>query len=149
MFDNYNLTFSELKLWIGGNDERTLVFLNGLGRTVNSAINSGLVDINRIKENFVAMALAGQGKIPASRDTAPYLEAVTSAVENRPWSDRISFVSSEVSKDLSRVVSDIGETVQDTGASLLQTLKGLNVILPVLLIGAVVFVVFSRARKLG
>lgn len=131
----YDLTFDELISKLGG--KVPAYFLEGLGMSC--------VDVPeyQVKQAMEALANAGQGRLPAQ--PFAFYKAISdraSILSVRDWVSAAPAIAVETAKDVAAAAQGVGQTV-------IQTASSLKSILPLLIVGAVVFVVVSKARKIA
>ncbi len=133
-YDGYDLTFGELKSSYGS-DARVAIYLEEWGAYI---LDNGMPERD-VKSAMEALANAGQGKVPHQTSVFNALGGKVGAIN---WIDLTKTVAIETAKQVATGAQAIGTTVIDTA-------KSLNVILPILLVGAVVFIVVQRSRRLA
>lgn len=133
-YSKYNLTLDELKRTLG-TEKQIPIYLEGFGDLITQF---GLSD-SAVKSAMEKLADAGQGKIPTKQSI---FNAIGGKAGEINWLDLTATVTTETLKEVASGAQAIGTTVIDTA-------KSLNVILPILLVGAVIFIVVQRSKRLA
>lgn len=136
-YSNYKITFDELLLKINRNKpEAVTIFLNLYGK----AILTSELSTSEIKSIMENLARQGQGRIPS--DYNVFYEALLDEVRNINWVS----VGIEAVKD---TAVDIASGAQSFGENVIFTLKGLNAIFPIIVIGGLVYIAVTRIKKVA
>ena len=133
-FPNYGLTFDELITRFGGSN-----FLEGMGLV----INSGEMSDSHVQEAMENLANQGQGRMPGNFSI--FYKALSDREANltvRDWVGGIPEISKNIASDIGKGAVQIGNAVIDTGKSLL-------VVGPLLIVAAVIFIGYSKVKRLA
>lgn len=136
-YPNYTLNFEELLLAVGKQHQD--IFLDGFG----FAINANDMSDSKLKMAMEALAHKTKGNIPASNST--FFTALSDAKMQLTPLDYIA-ATPEV---LFESAKDIGKGVVEFGDTTITTLKSLNAVIPILVLGGVIFIFVSKVRKVA
>ena len=134
-YPNYSYTFEELLIAVGKSHQD--IFLDGFG----FAVTANDMSDSKVKMAMEALAHKTMGNIPSNNNT--FFKALSDAQMELSPLDYIK-ATPEV---LFESVKDIGAGVKEFGDSTITTLKSLNAILPLAIVGGVLFVFISKVRK--
>lgn len=137
-FQNYNLTFDELLNQVSKG--KPDIFLEGLGLAINSINSDGWFGMGKVQAAMINLAEKGQGRVPSS--LVQFTQSLTGEAQNISWVETSKFVAVETGKQVLEGVQAAGDTVVDT-------LKSLNVVLPILAIGAIAYIVFQKTKSVA
>lgn len=112
------------------------IIASGIGGAIRE---TGFSD-SQVETSMRSLANSSKGKIPSA--WYDYFKAFNNEVGKVNWIDAVSFVAVESSKDLLDGAVQIGDTLITTG-------KILKYIGPLLIIGAIGYIVFKRSKQLG
>ena len=132
-YSGYKITFDALltKLY----KTRVSQGLNAL----SSGINASELDEASIKRIFEGLAREGKGKIPSSANV--FFDALRGEVSGVHWVD--------VKEIIVNSAVDVGTGVVSAGQTVIDTAKSLQVVLPILIVGAVIFIVVRKTRAVA
>lgn len=133
-FSGYSLTLDQLIESVAGSATRAPIFLDGLGM----AIREIKMDTSELRESMENLADAGRGRIPSNQSA--FFKALSDQAQNINWVTAAPKVLVGVTKDVIAGVAEGGESV-------IASLKSLNMILPLLIVGGVVYVVVQKIKK--
>jgi hypothetical protein len=133
-YEGYEMTFGELKRSYGS-DARVAAYLDGWGSYI---LENGMSDRD-VKSAMEALADAGEGRVPHQTSVFNALGGKVGAIN---WIDLTKTVATET-------VKQVADGAQAVGHAVIDTAKSLNVILPMLVVGAVIFIVIQRSRQLA
>lgn len=133
-FPNYGLKFDELILRFGGAD-----FLDGLGL----AINSNSMSDSHVQDAMENLANQGKGRMPGSFSV--FFKALSDREGNLTFSDWVGGIP-EISKN---IASDIGKGAAEIGNAVIDTGKSLLIVGPLLIVAAVIFIGYSKVKRLA
>ena len=133
-YPGYGLTFDQLLDAAGGGGIKTSIFLEGFGFAVEQVgLNAG-----KLQTAMEALADNGGGRLPANQSA--FFKALSNEAQN------ISWVSATPSIVLG-VATDVIKGVAAGGESVITTLKSLNVIFPIMIVGAVIYIFVQKVKK--
>jgi len=136
-YSSYNLTFDQLLSQVGG--KRPDIFLEGMG----TAIEATGMGSGKVEDAMEALADRGQGKVPASMNS--FFSALSDRATTITFTDAVGAapqIATEVAGDVVKGAASVGDTV-------LTTLSSLQTILPLLVVGGVIYVFVSKVRKVA
>lgn len=133
-YPNYGLTFDQLIQRFGGFD-----IVEGLGL----AINSSEMSDSHVQEAMENLANQAKGRMPSSFSV--FFKALSDREGNLTFTDWVGGLP-EISKN---IASDIGKGAVEVGNAVLDTGKSLLVIGPLLIVAAVVFIGYSKVKRLA
>lgn len=133
-YPGYSISFDELLRGIAGSDSKANIFLDGLGLAIRSI---GL-STSKIKSSMENLADSGQGRIPSNQNV--FFRALSDEAQNINWVAAAPEMALGVAKDVAKGVAAGGESV-------ITTLKSLNVVLPLVIVGGVIFVLVQKFKK--
>lgn len=131
-YDSYELTLDQLIATLG-TTKQVPIYLAGFGDYI---IENELSDSD-VRSAMEKLADAGQGKVPHQTSIFNALGGKAAAIS---WIDLTKTVAVETAKQVAQGAQAVGETVITTATSL-------NAILPILVVGAVIFVVVMRSKQ--
>lgn len=131
-YSGYKITFDELLNRLYKNKPQV-----GLPLLNNAIVISELSE-SEIKRLFENLADQGKGRIPSNANA--FFDVLRGEVSNVTWS--------EIREALSQSASDISQGVMSGGEGIIDTLKSLNVILPIVIVGAVIYLIIQKTRQL-
>lgn len=137
-FSNYRLTREALIAQVSKNQPS--IFLEGLGMAIESLNMDGFFSYGRVKDAMENFAEQAQGRVPSNMSA--FFNALSNEYTEINWVDATGYVTKEVAVQVVEGVAEVGTVVTDT-------LGSLKTILPLLLVGAVVFIVVGKAKKLA
>ena len=138
-FSNYELSFPELLDLVGGGEKKNGIFLEGFGFAIEQVGEGGFFSGNKTKIAMENLATAGQGRIPAQTS---FFKALSNEAQNINWIDAAPSVAIGVA-------ADVVQGVAEGGKSVITTLKSLNVVLPLVAVAAVLFLIYSKTKKMA
>lgn len=128
--NNYSLTFEQLQTQTGA---ITRFVAEGIGMTID--VNS-MTD-TQIQKSMQNLSDAGQGRIPAG--VSDWINAMINVSANPSFLETAEGAAVQTAKDVSSGLQQVGDTVLTTASSL-------KVVLPILVVGAVVLIVYDKAK---
>lgn len=129
-YSGYKITFDQLLTALyKTNASKNLPILDRA--ILNSELNE-----TEIKKIFEGLAMQGQGRIPKSANT--FFDALIGEAGSVSWVD--------VKVEAIQAVKDVSNVVVDAGQSVLTSFKALTFILPFLVVGVVVYIVYSKTK---
>ena len=131
--DVYKIDFQTLIATISAKPGATF-FLEGLGL----AANSNAMDDEQCEKAMIALAKQSQGRIPESWQT--FFKALTDQVQDISWVDLTKNTAIGVAGDVVSGLSEVGNVAMDT-------FKSLGAVLPILVVGGVIFYVYNKVKK--
>lgn len=131
-YSGYSLTIDQLIATLG-TEKQVPIYLANFGDYIieNEMSESG---VRAAMEN---LADAGQGKVPHQTSIFNALGGQVAAIN---WLDLTKTVAVETAKQVAQGAQAVGETVIATASSL-------NTLLPILVVGAVIFIVVMRSKQ--
>lgn len=138
-YSGYALTFDQMLDAVGGGGQKTSIFLEGLGLAIDS-IGDEFLGGNKVENAMENLADQGQGKLPANRNA--FFSALSGEAQNVSFIDASKVVAVETGKELLSGAQAVGDSV-------ITTFQSLGAFLPLLVVGAVAFIVISKARKVA
>lgn len=136
-YPNYTLNFEDLLLAVGKQNQD--IWLDGFG----FAINANEMSTSKLKMAMEALAHKTQGNIPSNNNT--FFKALSDAKMELSPLDYIK-ATPEV---LFESAKDIGAGVKEFGDSTITTLKSLNAILPLAIVGGVLFIFIAKVKRVA
>lgn len=133
-YENYGLSFDDLKRTLG-TEKQIPIYLEGFGDLIDQLELSD----GRVKSAMEGLADAGKGKVPTRQAIFDALGGKASEIS---WIDLTTTVAAETAKQVAQGAQAVGETVIDTA-------KSLNAIIPIMLVGALVFILLKRTRQIA
>jgi hypothetical protein len=134
------LQFDELLNQVSGGGKKVTIFLEGFGFAIEQINDGYFFSTSRVKQAMESLANEGQGRVPTNNSV--FFKALSDEAQNISWSEASKFVAVESAKEIGNGLVEVGNVTLDT-------LKSLGVVLPLAIVGAVLFIIYSRARKLG
>jgi hypothetical protein len=132
--ENYHFSFEELVSALQKKSNGQ--FLDGFGFAINSAEMSE----SAIKTAMINLADAGEGQLPAKWND--FFNALTKEATKFSFVDAATYTAAQTAKDLAVGAQQVGNAVIQTGSIL-------TGIMPVVVVGAVLFIVAMRSKKLA
>lgn len=128
--DNYSITFDELQTKTGA---LTKFVAEGIGSTI---------DVNNMTDKQIQTSMqnlgdAGQGRIPAT--ASDWINSMINVSANPSFLDTAEGAAVQTAKDVTSGLEQVGNTVITTASSL-------KVVLPILVVGAVILIVYDKAK---
>lgn len=129
--NGYNLKFDELLNIMSKNNPS--IMMTNLGRAIyDSELND-----TQIHDVFTQVAKIGNGRIPTNSNQFFYA-----------LQDNVSGISWQDVKDIAvDSASEIGSGIVSAGETVVDTMKSLQVVIPVLIVGLVGFYIFKKSRS--
>lgn len=141
-FSNYTISMDELirriSTYTAGNSQPD-IFLDGLG----FAISSNNMSESQVQDAMEKLADISGGNIPSNPSV--FEKALTDRLQNITAGDWIGAAPTIAAETAATALSGI----QAVGDSVIATGKTLTAIAPFLIVGAVIFIVYARARQIG
>lgn len=137
-YPSYNLTLDALIHQVSkGKDS---IFLEGFGFAVEQLNTDGFFSGNVVKNAMEKFAQRAQGRVPDNMSA--FFNALSNEATSVNWVDATGYVAKDVAVQVGEGLVEVGETVTTT-------LKGLSFVLPFLVIGALIFIVVEKSKKLA
>lgn len=141
-YPDYTLTYDELMQTLGNPKQQT-VYLQGVGDLILSLE----LDSSQVQKAMEGLADKGQGKVPAHPTS--YFSALGNKAQEFSFVDASVFVGKEVLIKTGEGLAQVGDTVLGVGGGILDTIKSLSVVLPIVLVGLVVFIVVEKGKRIA
>lgn len=137
-YQNYGLTFDGLLTKVSKG--KPTIFLEGFGLAIESLDEGGFFSFgtSKVKDAMLALARKAQGRIPTNY--SDFFSALSDEAMNYSFVDAAGFVGVETAKVVGTGLVDVGDNV-------ITTLKGLNFLFPIIILGGVAFIAYSKIRK--
>lgn len=132
-FDNYNYTFNQM-IEIASHGKPS-VFLDGFGMAVRT---TGIRE-SKLDDIMIDLANKSKGQIPSMNT---FFSSLSSGASNLTFSDYLL----ESPTIVKNVAVDLGKGAVEVGNSIIDTGKSLTVILPILLVGGLIFFVYNKTK---
>jgi hypothetical protein len=116
------------------------IFLENFGWTIQTLTLDDQLTESKLRGAMEDLADRGQGKIPASQTM--WFQALSDKIQNYSWIDAGLAVSAASIKDIAGGVQDVGDGV-------LTVFKSFKAIGPLMIVGAIIFIFYSRVKKLA
>lgn len=138
VYPNYNLTLDALIHQVSkGKDS---IFLEGFGFAIEQLNTDGFFSGNVVKNAMEKFARRAQGRVPDNMSA--FFNALSNEATQVNWVDATGYVAKDVAVQVGDGLVQVGETVTTT-------LKGLGMVLPFLVVGALIFIVAEKSKKLA
>lgn len=134
MYSGYDFTFDQFLDQVGGGGAKTTAFLDGFGLAVRS-IGLSTSELNSAMQ---ALADQGQGRIPENKNV--FFKALSDQAQDINW-------ISATPKIIAGVTTDVVKGVAAGGESVITTLKSLNTVLPLVIVGGVIWFIVQKFKK--
>ena len=137
IFDNYGLTFDALLNQVSSG--KPTQFLEGFGFAIESLDDGGWLSFgpSKVKSAMKDLASRAAGKVPSQ---ASFFSALSGEAQNFSFSEAAGFVTVETAKEVGSGLVEVGNVAKDT-------LKSLGQFLPIIVVVAVGYIVYSKTRK--
>lgn len=143
---NYNYTMDQAIGIVASNggsetvsDDVSTIFLDGLGGAIENIQSDGSLGGSGVQDSMEALAAKAQGQLPSSTS---FFQAVGNTASNPTFLTIAAAVIPQTASQVVGGVAAIGQSIINTG-SILTTL------LPVVAVGAVLFIVFARTKQIA
>lgn len=136
-YPNYAYSLDQSIAIASGGANKSEIFLDGLGFAIVTSPN--VYSENAVKQAMEKLADKSQGRIPKM---TYFFSALTKEIDNITFVDAIPTVALETGKTIVSGFQEVGDTLITTG-------KALNFIFPVVAVSAILFVVYSRTKRLA
>lgn len=137
----YKYTFDQFLDAIGGgNPQKTTTILEGLGGSILSIQQDGFLSDTQIRDAMEDLADKSEGRIPASYQT--FFNVLGGKAQDVSFLDAAWATAKGTTEKVAGGVKEIGETAIAVGSSL-------NVVAPILIFGAIIFIFYSRTRQVA
>lgn len=136
-YSNYGLGFDEMLTRVSKG--RPDIFLEGVGLAINSI---GMSD-SHVRDSMEGLAKQAQGRLPANNSV--FYKALSDREGTLTFTDWVKVTpqaAANTALDLAKGAQQVGDAVLDAGKSLLT-------IGPLLVVGAVIFIVVMRSKQLA
>lgn len=137
-YSNYNLTLDALIDQVSKG--KPSIFLEGFGFAIEQLNTDGFFSGNLVRNSMEKFAARAQGRVPDNMSA--FFNALSNEATQVNWVDATGYVAKDVAVQVGDGLVQVGETVTTT-------LQGLGLVLPFLVIGAVVFIVVNKSKKLA
>lgn len=87
-----------------------------------------------------SLAELGQGRVPSN--SSVFFKALSDEAQNISWTEASKYVAVESAITIGHGLEQVGDVAIDT-------LKSLGVVLPIAIVGAVLFIIYSRSKSLA
>jgi hypothetical protein len=134
-YSGYKISFDEMIIKIYKTNSNAIKSLGYLGQAI---VVSELSE-SEIKKLFENLARVGQGRIPSSPNS--FFDALRGEVSSVRWSD--------VKEIIVNSASDVGTGIVKGGQAVIDTASSLAIVLPILVVGAVIFIVIQKTRSVA
>lgn len=139
IFENYNFRSIE-ELADAVSHGHPSIFFETLGFTIEQLNTDGFFDGGRVKDSMESFAKRAQGRIPDNMTT--FFQALSNEAVQVNWVDAIPYVAKESAVK-------IGEGLVEVGNTAISTISSLGAVLPLLVVGAVIFIVVQKTKRLA
>lgn len=139
-YPGYSYTFDSFQDAAAGGHAKVSNFLEGLGMAIESVSNYGFLNPNKVKDAMESLADKGAGKIPANPQA--FFNALNDSAQDVSWLETGTYAAKETAKEVIKGAQAVGDTV-------ITTAKTLNMILPILAVGAVIFIVVQKTKRIA
>ncbi len=140
--DAYSMGLDEMILSVdGGRRDRADLFTAGIGNAINQA---GMKDY-QVKTAMEGLADMSQGRAPANRDV--FYTALYNRAGEITATDWVTEAPSIAADTVVQAAGDVSSAAQAGAQAVTTTASILTGILPVVVVGAVLFIVLSRTRQ--
>jgi len=136
----YNLSFNDLIDRVGGPEPKGSIFLEGLGFAYETLENDSQIDPGRLKLSMERLADKAQGRLPSSNQA--FFGALRDEAITTNFLDAAAFVGLETAKSVGSGFVQVGEAVTDT-------LKSVGMIGPLVVVGALLYIVFVKVKRIA
>lgn len=136
-FSNYTVEYEELLTIVSKN--KPSIFLEGFGFAIESLNDDGWFGNGRVKNAMEDLAARSAGKIPAQDS---FFSSLSGEAQNISFIDQAQFVAQETGKKVLDGAVEVGNIATDT-------LKSVGMFLPLGILIAVGFILYSKTRKLA
>lgn len=116
------------------------IFLENFGWTIQTLTLDGQLTESKLRGAMEDLADRGQGKIPGSQTM--WFQALSDKIQDYSFIDAAKFTVTESAQDLAMGIKDVGD-----GA--ITVLKSFKAIGPLMIVGAIIFIFYSRVKKLA
>lgn len=138
VYPNYDLTLDELIYQVSKG--KPAIFLEGFGFAIESLNTDGFFSGNVVKDAMEKFARRAQGRIPDNMSA--FFNALSNEATQVNWVEATGYVAKDVAVQVGDGLVEIGDTVTTT-------LKSVGVILPILVVGALAFIVIEKSKRLA
>lgn len=122
------------------NDQKLeAIFLDGLGGAVYDVEQQGLMDTSGLKNAMESLADKSMGRLPTA---SSFFKAISDSASNPDFITTSLAIAPAVAGDIIDGTVAIGNSVIETG-------KWVTTLLPVVVVGALLFIVVARSRQLA
>lgn len=132
-----DLKFNEMASQIAGSEKSVQYFFEGLGLAINSIQADGFLSGSAVKDTMTNLASKAHGKLPTRNS---FYAALSGKAQDFSFVEAAPIVIKETASKVLEGAQEVGNAVLDTGKSLLT-------IMPLVLVGAVIFFVWSKTKK--
>lgn len=133
------LTAGEYAKQIAGSENGVQFFYEGLGLAINTIKADGFLSGNSVQASMQNLALKAQGRIPAK---SSFYAAISGKAQDFSFLEAAPTVIKDTAAAALQGAQEVGIAVLDTGKSLLT-------IGPIVIVAAVLFIVWSKTKKLA
>ncbi len=141
---DYSMSLDELLLYVdGGRQDRADIFTQGIGKAINDA---GMKEY-QVKSAMTDLADLSGGRTPNNRDV--FYKALYDRAGEITAADWVTEAPSIAADTVVQAAGDVSSAAQAGAAAVTSTASILTGIFPVVVVGAVLFVVFSRSKQLA
>ena len=138
-YPGYNYTLDEALKIVARGEKNVSIFLDGLGGAVREIQYDGFLTGNRVKNAMESLADRGAGKIP---DRNTFFSALSSEAQNFTFREAAPFVLIESAKEVATGARAVGDSIITTG-------KILTTIAPIVVVGAILYIVFYKTKQVA
>ena len=137
-YSNYHLNFDELLNTVSKG--HPTIFLEGFGFAIEQVENDSWFGSSKVRDAMNELAANAMGKIPSNQNS--FFKALSDEFQKIEFVDAASFVVVDSGKTIIKGAQEVGDT-------LITTLKGIGFIFPIVVIGGLLFISYSRVKKLA
>lgn len=136
-FPAYHVTYDELLNIVS--KKNPSIFLEGFGFAIESLNDEGWFSSGKVKSAMENLAEKSQGKIPSQ---SSFFSSLSDEAQNISFIDEAQFVATETGKKVLDGAVEVGNIATDT-------LKSVGMFLPLAVLVALGFILYSKTRKLA
>lgn len=136
-YASYSYTLDEALKIVARGEKNIGIFTDGLGGLVRELQSDGFLSGNKTKNAMENLADQGAGKLP---DRNTFFSALSSEAQNFTFREAAPFVLTESAKEIATGAQVVGDSIITTG-------KILTTIAPVVVVGAILYIVFYKTKQ--
>lgn len=134
----FAMNFDDFVKAVGGKFQN--IFLENFGWTIETLTVDGMLTESKLRRAMEDLADRGQGKIPGNQTM--WFQSLSDNIQNYSFIDGLKYTAVESSKDLAMGIKDVGD-------SAITVFKSFKAIGPLMIVGAIIFIFYSRVKKLA